>query len=260
MTIDCNDEWFKSEIMELSEDNEGSVAVRILKLYDDAEEVERSESVLRCRGEAKLSRGGDSYITYHIEIDRDGDLFIGYEIGDLIRQPTPNPTATPQPTATPEPVVLGDRALPVPLGVTAEVKFSPVDHWEITVLDTRPNATAYVLSEAEWVDPPADGNQFYVATIRTKYLGPDSSAFSTYRLKVVGDSAVVSDQSLTCSVGLEISGIGLSTPEIFTGGQVEGNMCWEIAASDEESLVLIVDSDFSFLDRERIWFALQDDS
>ena len=34
-----------------------------------------------------MSAGGDSYITYHYELDRDGDAFIGYSIGDPVPPP-----------------------------------------------------------------------------------------------------------------------------------------------------------------------------
>ena len=95
ITIDCNDPRFTKQILELSEDNQNQFSPRILKLYSDAEEIERTESVLRCRGTATLSRGGESNITYHYEIDRDGDAFIGYEIGDPIATPTPATSPSP---------------------------------------------------------------------------------------------------------------------------------------------------------------------
>ena len=102
MTLDCEDERFIEEIVKLSEDSEGPFQARILKLYEGSEELERTESVLRCKAEARLSNLTDSYIIYHVEIDRDGDQFIGYRIGDPIASPTPEPTA-PSPTDTPVP-------------------------------------------------------------------------------------------------------------------------------------------------------------
>ena len=95
ITINCDDPRFTKEILELSEDNQNPFSPRILKLYSDVEELERTERVLRCKGTATLSRGGESYITYHYEIDRDGDAFIGYEIGDPISTPTPVTMSSP---------------------------------------------------------------------------------------------------------------------------------------------------------------------
>ena len=101
----CDDEQFIQEILELSEDNKNPEAVRILKVYSGAEETERTERVLKCTGEARLSRDGEAtyQVTYYVELDRDGDLFIGYEIGDRISPPTPTPSPTPTPMPTPEP-------------------------------------------------------------------------------------------------------------------------------------------------------------
>ena len=90
--------------------------------------------------------------------------------------PTPTPEPTPTPIPTPEPV-LGERGNPVPFGVAAEVKFSETDHWEITVLGVEQDATSAVLKENPFNDPPEDGNQFYLATIRAKYMGSESAMF-----------------------------------------------------------------------------------
>ncbi len=97
-SLTCEDQRLIEPILKLSEDNENPFARRILKLYPGAEELERTGRILRCRGEAALSRGGKSYITYRYEIDRDGDAFIGYEIGEGVSTLTPAATRTPAPT------------------------------------------------------------------------------------------------------------------------------------------------------------------
>ena len=135
ITIDCNDERFTEEIIKLSEENKNQFAPRILKLYSGAEELERTKRVLRCRGEALLSRGGESYITYHYEIDRDGDAFIGYQIGDAISTPTPTTMSTPipaprstqTPTRQPQASKVGDTVPTATLEPTTmpEVGFGP---------------------------------------------------------------------------------------------------------------------------------------
>ena len=48
ITIDCNDPRFTKEILELSEGNQNPFSPRILKLYSDVEELERTERILRC--------------------------------------------------------------------------------------------------------------------------------------------------------------------------------------------------------------------
>ena len=94
---DCDDERFVERILKMSGDNQDPLAPRILKVYSDAEELERTDSVLRCKGTAVLNRGGEAYVTYHHTIDRDGDTFIGYEIGEAIPTTTPIPVPIPTP-------------------------------------------------------------------------------------------------------------------------------------------------------------------
>ena len=115
MTLDCDSEYFKEEIIKLSEDEE----VKLLKIYEGAEELGRTRNILRCKSEAKLNReSGNWYVTYFWEIDRDGDYFVGYQLGDRVA-PTPTPTAisTPTPlippTSTPTPS-------PTPTGIELE--------------------------------------------------------------------------------------------------------------------------------------------
>ena len=76
--LDCEDTWFTEQIVKLAEEREDVFSPRILKLYSDVEEIERTDNLLRCMGTAKFSSGGDVQMTYFFEIDRDGDTFIGY--------------------------------------------------------------------------------------------------------------------------------------------------------------------------------------
>ena len=274
--IDCDDEYFTEQIVKLSEENKNQLAPRILKLYSGAEELERTETALRCGGTANLSRGGESHITYHIEIDRDGDAFIGYKIGDPVSTPTPISTATPTPiptttptpaatpvprtptpvpTPTPTPIpALGSRGNPVPLGSTVQVKNEdPTDHWEVTVVSTMPDATESVLKENSFNDPPEPGNQFYIVTVRAKYLGPDSTHFSgSLRLRAVGNGGVV---YTTFSDRCGVIPNELPNPELFADGQIEGSECWQIASGDADSLMMLLEP-ASVSDSPRVWFSL----
>ena len=168
-------------------------------------------------------------------------------IADSTPMPEPTPFCTP-------PGPLGSRECPLPFGIPAEVKFEESDHWAITVLSVQRDATQVVLSENVYNDPPADANQFYMATVRAKYLGPGSTEFDGgYRLNALGVGGVVYDFRAEC--GVIPSDLRLHDPELFTGGTVQGSVCWEIASSDAESLVLIVDADH-FQNDDRAWFAL----
>ena len=62
-------------IIELSEDDD---LVSILKL-SSIRKIENTEYALECSAAAKMSRGGDSTISFYIEQDEDGDMFYGYQ-------------------------------------------------------------------------------------------------------------------------------------------------------------------------------------
>ena len=93
MALACDDSRFLDEIINLSKDKEEVVRDVILKIYEGAEEIERTETKLSCKGEAKMSRAANSIVEYHLTIDRDGDQFIGFSIGGPFPTPTPPPTA-----------------------------------------------------------------------------------------------------------------------------------------------------------------------
>ena len=91
-------------------------------------------------------------------------------------------------------------------------------------------------------------------TIRAQYLGPDSTSFDgSYRLKALGIGGVVyTTYENRCGVIPD----DLPDPELFTNGTVEGNVCWEVADGDVDSLQMFLDSGL-FSDTPRTWFALQ---
>jgi hypothetical protein len=156
------------------------------------------------------------------------------------------------PTPTPTPPPLGSRQNPVQLGTEVDVKNSDDDHWRVVVIDTVPDATQLVLAENPYNDPPEEGFRFYVVTIRAQYLGPDSTNFhGSYRLRTLGVGGVVYTNH--CGVIPD----NLPNPELFTNGTVEGNVCWEVADDDVESLQMFLEPGF-FSGAPRTWFALQD--
>ncbi len=245
--IECDDTRLVEAIIDLSEEKESTFSSRILKLYDDTiEEVERTTSELRCRAEAKLSARGDSYLTFYYEIDRDGDAFIGYMIGESVTTPTPEATATP-----PVEELLGSRAKPVPFGETIEVNTGdPSGHWELTVVEAEADAASQILDENSYNDPPSEGHQFYMVRVRAKYLGSDSAiVFSELTFKALGDQGVAYDES--CGVLPD----DIDTfAELFTGGQIEGNQCFEINEADAKSLLVFIE--VGIFDGQRVWFSL----
>ena len=176
---------------------------------------------------------------------------------------TPTPTATPEPTAMPTPTatsepVLGSRENPVPLGVTIETKGEEIaeDHFEIMVIDVVPDATSMVLAENQFNDPPEAGSQFFMVTLRAKYLGPGSTTFDGgFRLRAVGTKGIV---YTTFEDSCGVVPNELTDPELFTNGTIEGTACWQIASSDADSLIMFLDEHFLSFTGERVWFSLND--
>ena len=94
-------EELQPRIVRLSEGNKNPMAPRILKLYE-VTEVDRTETKLTCHAVAKWNRGEDSPVAFYMELDVDGDAFIGYK--GIEATPTPAPTEAPttsEPTPTP---------------------------------------------------------------------------------------------------------------------------------------------------------------
>ena len=146
-------------------------------------------------------------------------------------QPVPPP---PLPGAlAPFPQGGGSRDDPVARGV--EVPFA--GNWNVKVISVTPNATAAVLAENQFNDSPAPGRQFFIARVSATYVGVGHSRFDgSYRVRVVGNSGVVlTTFGNSCGVIPD----ELPDPDVFPSGNVTGNLCWEVSASDASSLVAV---------------------
>jgi hypothetical protein len=120
------------------------------------------------------------------------------------------------------------------------------------VTSATPNATAQVLAENMFNDPPAAGDQFYMVRVRATYTGAGSQGFDgTYRLRSVGASAV---EYTTFSNDCGVIPDQITPNQVFTGGTIEGNVCWEVKSSDAPSLVMYDNGDLT--DLPPLFFAL----
>ena len=119
-----------------------------------------------------------------------------------------------------------------------------------------PNATRMVLDENPRNDQPEEGNQFFIVRVRAKYLGPDSARFSGgLRLRALGDSAVV---YTTFGASCGVIPDEMESLELFTSGTVEGNECWQIASTDADSLMMLLEPRYGAFGGERAWFTLRE--
>ena len=141
------------------------------------------------------------------------------------------------PTATPVPPGYGlDNA------VAAGETLIGSDGTEVRVVGIIPDARQQVAQENQFNDPPAEGNRFYMISVEVvNSPGNDPITVSDFDFKLIGDNRVVYTP-FENGCGLvpdELRG------EIFGGGRVQGNICFEIPV-DEGGLFLIHDPGFGF--------------
>lgn len=147
------------------------------------------------------------------------------------------------------PESVGARGNPVPAGEAARV-----GDWEVTVLSVVPDAGQVVLAENSFNDPPAEGRRFFMVELAATYRGESSeSVLWGLSMSAVGES-LVAYGGFEDSCGVIPDDIE-SSAEVFPGGTVTGNVCWQVGDADADSLVLIVDEALSF-DSDRVFMAL----
>ena len=189
------------------------------------------------------------------------------EAGALTPVPTPTPphvqsTPTPAPTPTrvpptaiptPPPGNLGSRPNPIPLGQSFRPSSSP---WELKVISVDTDAWPEIEAENQFNVPPAAGNRFVMVEIEVHYHGTSSERFSGESLSAVGTRAVeYTTFGNSCSV---IPDSFPSHTRVFSGGRLQGNICFEVQTSDIASLLLF--GDYFALDltdrdyRNTLWF------
>ena len=155
-------------------------------------------------------------------------------------------TTTEATTTTTVPAAAGTMDDPVPAGTWAGV--GAVD---VVVLANETDATDLVLAENEFNTAPASGNRFVMWHVAVANVGEQTTPLlAEVSFAVAGPSTVVYNTSANCGV---IPDQLDEFRDVFPGGTVEGNLCWEVADDDAESLVLLVD-EFAF-SSERVVFA-----
>ncbi|WP_217913316.1 hypothetical protein [Miltoncostaea marina] len=151
----------------------------------------------------------------------------------------PVPPAAPTPPPPPPPAPGSTRATAVPIGQGLAIHGG----WAAAVLSVTPDATAAVLAENQFNDPPAPGRQFFIARVSATYTGAASSRFDAgFRLRVVGPSAVA---YTTFGDSCGVIPDDIEDPEVFTGGTITGNVCWSVPSGDVGGLVMF-DSPLAF--------------
>ena len=145
------------------------------------------------------------------------------------------------PTATPVPPGYGlDNA------VAAGGTLIGSDGTEIGVVGIIPDARQQVAQENQFNDPPAEGNRFYMISVEmVNPSGNEPLSVTNFDFKLIGDNRVVyTSFENRCGLIPDALGGGLGT-EIFGGGRVQGNICFEIPEG-EVGLLLIHEPGLAF--------------
>ena len=165
-------------------------------------------------------------------------------------QPTPIPT--PSPTPTPTPGNLATRSNPVPLGQYFRPPDSP---WELKVESVDWDAWPEIEAENQFNDPPAAGNKFVLIGISVRNSGTEADSYSSSGVSAVGSRAV-EYRTFTDYCGV-IPDDFEDITRIFSGGELQGTICYEVVSSDINSLVLFGDRrtfDISDFNVDTLWF------
>ena len=167
--------------------------------------------------------------------------------------PSPRPTPTPTPSPTPAPGNIGIRTNPVPLG---QYFRPPSSHWELRVVSVDRDAWPEIQTDSGFGDPPETGNTYVSIRIAVLNRGSASESFSPYFMDTVGASQV-SQNAFGGGCWLWMPDSFDTSLIIFPGGELEGNVCFEVRTSDVGSLVLFgdwFDFDAEFDYRDTLWF------
>ncbi len=208
----------------------------------------------------------DSLVMYvESSFDYNGDP-VWFSLGNPIETvvtagatPVAEESDEPEPTPTQQPgedagETNGDTSRNDPLPVDETIE---VGDYEVTVLSVIPDATDVVAAENQFNEPPAPGNQFFIARVSITYVGSATGNPSVdLNFQSVGDSSA-SYTTFTDYCGVIPDAPFLTVTELFEGGSAEFNVCWAIDSDDAESLVMYVDSSFDY-NAEPVWFSLDD--
>ncbi len=148
------------------------------------------------------------------------------------------------------PVLGAARTNPFPFGQAGRLGNS----WTMTIVSYTPDSTAAVLAENMFNEVLlAAGNQFAIVRVRATYTGSSTDNFDgDFRLRAVGASNVaLSTFENPCGVIPD----EISDATLFSGGTVEGNICFQIPISDAGSLMVYDDYLLNFTSNWN-WFSL----
>jgi len=120
---------------------------------------------------------------------------------------------------------------PVPAGHS----LTTPEGWQIQILGFTADATQEVLNENQFNDPPKAGHKFSIVRVRmtNATAGNPGDPDAGYALRMVG-SANVGYSTFENSCGVIPDDIDNQSGDVFPGGSVEGNVCYEVELGEQD--------------------------
>ena len=111
--------------------------------------------------------------------------------------------------------------------------FRVPEGWELTIVSFVPDATQEVLDENQFNDPPAPGKRFSIVRVRTENVsaGNPGDPDINYALRMVG-SMNIGYSTFENSCGVVPDSFTFKPDDVFQGGSLEGNVCYEAAIGE----------------------------
>ena len=158
--------------------------------------------------------------------------------------PTPSTPPTVIPTQTPEPVFTINN--PAPVGT--ELKFK--SGLAISVNNFVENANQMVSRAADSHTKPESGNRFVIVNMVVANRGDELLSLGPiYNLEVVGRSGISHHRGGCWKFPNEID----SGRDLFPGGEVTGNVCFEVPQTEADSLIMFYEEYSIDADKFHFW-------
>jgi hypothetical protein len=144
------------------------------------------------------------------------------------------------------------RSNPVPMGQP----FLVPEGWEITILEFIADATQIVLDENMFNDPPAPGRRYSIVRVRMKNVsaGNPADPDAGFALRMVG-SQNIGYSTFRESCGVIPDDIDFKSGDIFAGGIIEGNVCYQTAIGETDFTIFT--NFFLSPDENTRWFEVK---
>lgn len=143
----------------------------------------------------------------------------------------------------------GTRENPVLLSQEAQV-----GDWNVAVVSVTLDATASIVDEDEFSDPPQEGSQYVLATVDATYTGTESSTFwMDVTMKFVGGKG----NTFGSPEGFAVPPNPLwNVEEAFTGASITGDALFEVPSDQVSGGVLMLEPSFS-VEGSRVFFSIE---